>query len=238
MDNTEAVKKDAQILITDFMERAQLAKTEMCRNEPMSDNPALLVVVFEPNKDDFEGDYDQLASECVEMGLSKTYQCGMIPLIHKPDPCDCLTDVIGNFPIDKFSFLFFIAESYRETAITTDDPDWQDKIKEYEHGDMAKDFAENPFTTITEILSGFGYDWDLSNRFVAFVDYKYDDKGLPVFTEMEQLSDKADEKDSRGRLDEMLYRGVQFMRLATQATNFFEKWDKKPNNLRLRKEKE
>ena len=110
----ETIQKEAEILMRDFMERAQHAKTEMCRSEAMSDNPALLIVVFEPKQDEFEGDWESLAEGCKEMGLSRTLQCGMIPLIHKQDPAECLTDVIGSFPLDKFEYAFIAVEGYAE----------------------------------------------------------------------------------------------------------------------------
>lgn len=234
MESKETVKYDAEILLSDFIGRAQHAKTELCREESMSDNPSLLIVVFEPNKDDFDGNYDKLAEDCKEMGLSRTYQCGMIPLIHKSDPAECLVDVIGSFPIDKFSFMFLVVEGYRDTEIKDAD-DFAKKMKDYERGDMAQEFAENPFSTITEVITVHGYDWDLTTRFVRFADYKYDDNGLPVFGEINGADEPANADDERGRIDEILFRGVQFMRLSTQATGFFEKWDKKPNNLRKRK---
>ena len=229
-----SIQNDAGILLSDFIGRAQYAKTEICREESITDAPPLLCVVFEPNEDDFDGDYDRLTEECKEMGLSRTYQCGMIPLIHKDDPAECLVDIIGNFPVDKFSFLFLITEGYRDTAVNSTD-DFAKKMKDYERGDMAKEFAENPFTTITEVITVHGYDWDLTTRFVRFCDYKYDDKGVPVFGDLESHDDSVKEDDERGRIDEILFRGVQFHHLNAKAKGYFEKWDKNPNNLRKRK---
>lgn len=233
----ETIQKDAEILLRDFMERAQYAKSEMCREEAMSDNPALLVVVFEPKQEGYEGNWESLAEGCAEMGLSKTYQCGMIPLIHKPDPAECLVDVVGSLPVDNFAFMFVIVEGYRDTEISTKE-EFAKKMGDYERGDMAKEFAENPFSTVTEVLTVHGYDWNLTNRFVMFSDYKYNDRGIPEFSEFISDHSEVGDDDERVRIDEILYRAVQFMRLNTKAGNYFEKWDKNPKNLRKRGHKE
>ena len=214
------IRKDAEILMRDFMERAQHAKQEMCRSEAMTDNPSMFIVVFEPKQDEFEGDFDSLVSECEKMGLSRTLQCGIIPLIHKDDPADCLTDVISSFPLDKFEFGFLVVEGYAET--NTDGKNFSD----YERGDMAKDFSENPFTTITETLVIHGYDWNLTSRFTHACHYKYDDKGVPVFTEVCMDADEVSEDDERGRIDELLYRGIQFLHLNSKATDILKHWRK------------
>lgn len=216
----ETIQKEAEILMRDFMERAQHAKTEMCRSEAMSDNPALLIVVFEPKQDEFEGDWDSLAEGCREMGLSRTLQCGMIPLIHKQDPAECLTDVIGSFPLEKFEYAFIAVEGYAETETDGKLP------SDYQRGDMAKDFAENPFTTITETLVVHGYDWNLTSRFVHACHYKYDDRGLPVFSEAVMDSSEVSEDDERGRIDEIVYRGIQFLHLNEKASGILKHWSK------------
>lgn len=218
--NKETIQKDAEILMRDFMERAQHAKTEMCRAEAMSDNPAVFIAVFEPNQDDFEGNWESLVEGCKEMGLSRTLQCGMIPLIHKQDPAECLSDVIGSFPIDKFEFGFLTVEGYAET-------DTEGKsFSDYERGDMAKDFAENPFTTITETLVVHGYDWNLTSRFVHACHYKYDDRGLPVFGESVLESQEVSDDDTRGRIDDLLFQGIKFLHLNLKAQGILKHWHK------------
>lgn len=214
------IQKDAEILISDFMERAQLAKTELCREE-RSDAPATLLVVFEPEQEGYEGDYEGLKEMCEEMGLSRVLQCGMIPLIHKPDVYDCLTDVISAFPADKFEYLFLACEGYVNKVEGTDLP------KDYERGDMEKDYKENPFSQITEAMIIHGYDWNLSNRFMSVSHYGYGDDGLPKFTERHDHNDQPTNETEKGRLDELLYRAVQFLRLQKEATHYLSKWNKK-----------
>lgn len=229
MENT-AIRQEAEILMRDFMSRAQHAKTELCRENGMTDSPNMLLVVFEPtaNDDDDQDDKDEMESlnrHCREMGLTRTLQCAIIPLLHKPDPFECLRDIIGMMPIEKFEFSFLCCEGYTDSD--------KNKIKNYKtfnesykRGDMAKDFAENPFTTIVETVAIHGFDWNLTSKFTNICSFKYDDKGLPVFTELIFESDKTSDDDDRGRLDELLYRGIQFLHFNQKADGILKHWRK------------
>jgi len=228
MENT-AIRQEAEILMRDLMSRAQHAKTEICREKGMADSPNMLVVVFEPktndDDDDDQNDMESLSRECKKMGLTRALQCAVIPLIHKPDPAECLHDIIGMMPIDNFEFSFLCCEGYTDS----DENKTKKKVannESYQRGEMAKDFAENPFTTIVETVMIHGYDWNLTNKFTNVCSFKYDDNGLPVFTEIVFESNEASENDERGRLDELLYRGIQFLHFNQKADGILKHWRK------------
>lgn len=76
----------------------------------------------------------------------------------------------------RFDSLSFVTDVYfRERPI--------DKVgKDYQRGDLAKEFASNPFTDIVEALCVFTMSWTGDLR-VAVLQYKLDDRGLPEFIE-------------------------------------------------------
>lgn len=219
----EATQKDAEILVADFMERAKFAKSEICAEKDIEnkDNPAILIVVFEPKEEGYEGDYNALKEMCDEMGLSRVLQCAMVPLIHKPDVADCLTDVIGAFPLDKCAYLFLACEGFVGKQDDGKLPD------DYQRGDLEKDYKENPFSQVTEAIVIHGYDWNLTNRFMSVCHYGYDDNGLPKYGEEINSNDEPNEDSPRGRIDELLYRGIQFLQMNNEATRLLSKWQKK-----------
>jgi len=225
MENT-TLRQEAEILMKDLMSRAQHAKTETCREQGVADSPSMLVVVFEPKaNDDDDDDQDHMESlsrECKKMGLTRTLQCAVIPLIHKPDPAECLHDIIGMMPIDEFAFTFLCCEGYMDS----DESKNKKPNDSYKRGEMAKDFAENPFTTIVETVMIHGYDWNLTGKFTNVCSFKYDDNGLPVFTEVVFESDETSDDDERGRLDELLYRGIQFLHFNRKADGILKHWRK------------
>ena len=75
----------------------------------------------------------------------------------------------------RFDSLSFVTDVYfRERPV--------DSVREYERGDLAREFASNPFTDIVEALCVFTMSWSGESR-VAVLQYKLDDSGLPQFIE-------------------------------------------------------
>lgn len=233
MSEQETRKHECEVLITDFIERSMYAKQSLCEENPMSDNPPMFLCVFVPNKEEYSGDYENLESESQEMGLSRVLQCGMIPLIHKPDLFDCLSDVWSMLPIEKFEFAFVASEGYMDTAgqngMTASD--------DYERGDMAKDFSENPFTTIREALVIHGFDWTNRIKTTVFVPYHYDDKGVPVYGDKTMTIDEvAEDYEPVGRLEQMMWAGVKFSNIKFATDKYRQRMESAPK--RKKKEKE
>lgn len=157
-------------VLEDALERAIYAKTEMCKEEPMSDNPPMLLVGY--NKENVEektrltiGDDDD-----------SEMQIGMVPLIHKDDVRECLVDAIGAIPTQKFEFLILAVEGYKDEMS-------EDLPEGWSRGDLAKDFKENPFTTVREGVIVSGVDWEHKYAINGACTYSYDDKGVPQFGE-------------------------------------------------------
>jgi hypothetical protein len=157
-------------VLEDALERAMYAKTEMCKEEPMSDNPPMLLVGY--NKENVEektrltiGDDDD-----------SEMQIGMVPLIHKDDVRECLVDAIGAIPTQKFEFLILAVEGYKDEMS-------EDLPEGWSRGDLAKDFKENPFTTVREGVIVSGVDWEHKYAINGACTYSYDDKGVPQFGE-------------------------------------------------------
>jgi hypothetical protein len=230
-------RQDCELLLTDFVERSKHAKQEICKEVPMTDNPPVFLCVFQPEKDDFEGDYDQLEEEAKEMGLSRVLQVGMIPLVHKPDVYDCLSDLFSMLPISKFEFAFVAVEGFMDT-----DPNKWEKIMsgdddDYERGDMAKDFAENPFTTIREALVVHGFDWNKELKSTVFVPYRYDDKGVPIYEEgTTSIEEIGEDYEPKGRLEQMVFAGVSFANVKHATHKFAEKMESMPKKKKKKSE--
>ncbi len=75
----------------------------------------------------------------------------------------------------RFDSLSFVTDVYfRERPV--------DSVREYERGDLAKEFSSNPFTDIVEALCVFTMSWSGESR-VAVLQYKLDDVGSPVFVD-------------------------------------------------------
>lgn len=228
----ETVKKEAEILMLDFLERAQEAKRGMCQEESMTDNPPMLIVVFQPDEKDFDSEeaYENLANGCIGLGLTRTLQCALIPLLHKPDPAECLKDIFGSFPLPVFEYAFiateaFMADSEAVTAAVKNRKEDTD-----EKDVLAKEFSENPFSSVLETLIVHGYDWNLTNKSTILSPYKYNDNGVPEFmesvivhTDPNSDSDFADMGDS----DSVLLMGIQFTKVKLEAERFTSFWDKK-----------
>lgn len=151
--------------LKEAMTRVKYAKTEMCMQEPMSDNPAMLLVAYRADAEN---------EPKMTVGDSSSYKMGLIPLIHADDVRECLVDVIGSLPAEKLEFMILCVEGYHDT-----DPN--NTGKQYDRGDMEKDFRTNPFTTVKEGLVVSGVDWEGEYAVNGHCTYSYDDNGVPAF---------------------------------------------------------
>ena len=116
------------------------------------------------------------------------------PIQHLPETLDALLKT----GIVKFDHLAFTAEVYVKKVADSEHltQEQRDEIlNRYKHGDLRKEYEENPATDIVEGLFTTVIDWE-GNTHHSFTEVKYDDKGQPVFT----VIDGSTQKDSTGTL--------------------------------------
>ena len=108
-ENTDDFRNQKMFsVLEDAMERAMYAKTEMCKEEPMSDNPPMLLVGYD-QKNVKESTRLTITADDGETEM----QIGMVPLLHKDDVRECLVDAIGAIPTQKFEFLILNYDIFR-----------------------------------------------------------------------------------------------------------------------------
>jgi hypothetical protein len=224
--------KDIQIMCEEFMHRSEYAKTEMCKEEAMSDNPPMLLIGFvsDPLEDDEESHESALEFQN-EFETSKAYKMMMIPLIHRDDVGECVRDVMKFLDPMSFSFVAFAAEGYVS-------PELDETAKDsYKRGDMEKEFKENPFTVVKEAMMINIIDWNCENMFTLVKPYSYDDFGVPVFGESketvttlggyENCSKKIKELEL-GKIGSMMLAFVLFSHYKLDADKFADKITEAP----------
>lgn len=221
---------DMQTMCEDFMHRGRFAKTEMCKDEAMMDNPPILLIGFPV--DENSDDYEDAVQFQQEFGTSKPYRVALLPLTHRDDVVDCITDIVKHLPPQPFSFIALAAEGYSRVG-------GKDLPTDYERGDMESDFKENPFTDVRETLIITAVDWGCEHIYSSMSPYTYDDAGVPVFSEDDEHSafsplggiDNVREllaDTELGRIPSVLISFVLFMHYATEATKFTDKLSNAP----------
>ncbi len=226
----EIKDQDVALLVWDIVGRNKFAKEEMCKDEAMSDVPALFLCVWESDEDNND-DHESALEYQQANGFSKPYQVGMIPLLHKGDTYEALKDVIKSMPIQKFSYIFSTAEGYMDTA----EKQKQNNDPNYKRGDLQKDFENNINTTVRESLVLCGTNWKGDKLYSASCTYKYGDSGVPVFDDMElgEVDVTVDEimsDESHGRFADALLATTVYMQKAVMAQDFHSLMLKKPSS--------
>ena len=218
----EVVDNDIKTVMEDLLNRAIFAKTEMCKDEPMSDNPPLFLVAVESN--DTNPDHDACVDYQQEFSLSKPYHLAMIPLIHKEDIYDAYEDVVKALPIRPFEFLVIAVEGYAKSEMTPEE------LANHDRGAFEKDYKENPFSTVREGLMLTAVDWNASAVWSISALYRYDDHGIPVFDEepMCHTCEVNTDDEGNGRLPDALLATVGYMKLATKTLAYKDMLDKAP----------
>ncbi len=219
----ETLIEDMKALISDVMARSMYAKTEMCKDEAMTDNPPMLFVGYESDETNPEHDACMEAKD--ELGLAKPYQMLMVPLIHKADPFEAYQDVIKQLPIEKFDFIVLVLEGYlrENTELAT----------LLESRSLEKDYKENPFTDVREGLIVTAVDWSNTTLLSMTNTYRYDDNGLPMYDEndcKEMDINPNDEERNLGRFGEALVQTVQYMHLAVKSLAYRNLLSNMPKN--------
>ena len=216
MDKKEITDHDIKAVLEDLLMRAQFAKTEMCKTEPMTDNPPIFLVGVA--SDETNPDHDVCVEFQQEKGLAKPIHLAMIPLIHRDDVYDAYDDVVKALPIRQFEFVAVALEGYG-----TQNPEMMNAT-EYQRGDMEEDYKNNPFSDVREALILTAVDWEGTSLWSIYCTYRYDDHGLPMFDEpscsVAELSDEGG--DNGGRLADTLLATVKYMNLAVKTASFHD----------------
>lgn len=207
---------DITKILTDLLHRSVYAKTEMCKDEPMSDNPPLFLVAFESTEDNHE-EHEACLINQQELSLSKPYQVAMVPLIHKEDMYDAYDDVVRSLPIRKFEFIAVVVEGYGKDLSQETDPS---EVKKMNKGDLEKEYKENPFTDVREGLMMSAVDWDMTGVWGVANMYRYNDTGVPTFDEPFFTSHPYIGDDEHGRLVDVMIATAQYMNIATQTLKY------------------
>jgi hypothetical protein len=231
--NNESIKNDALIITKDVLKRTQNAKAKMCGEKPMSDAPPMMMLAVAVEEG--EDGYEELSEFCSDLGLSRTLSVGFAPLLsEKEDMVDALLEnakgLAGNL---KTEHLFFVAEGYMK-KFGNEDADTE--LANHSRGDLAKDFSENPFSSVREGIVVTGVDWDASVITVANVTYTYDDFGVPVYDEPQFSQDDINGDYLRlattGRMASAMVASVAMMNLGWQMRDFAQFMQEKPDNER------
>jgi hypothetical protein len=189
----------------------------------MSDNPPMLLVGY--NKADVDTNTRLTIGDSDESEM----QIGMVPLIHKDDVRECLVDAIGAIPTQKFEFLILAVEGYRDTMTEAD------KMPEgWSRGDLAKDFAENPFTTVKEGVIVSGVDWEHEYAINGACTYSYDDNGVPQFDEV--MWTEVEISEETGMMTFIMASAVEFMKKKILTESFHALLEATPKKSKKDKE--
>ena len=124
-------------------------------------------------------------------------------------PVENLPDVLNmahKQGMRRFDSLSFVTDVYFRTRPV------EQVGKEYERGDLAKEFASDPFTDIVEALCVFTISWTGESR-VAVLQYKLDDRGLPQFIDPSETVVESGEQIG-GRVKSILEQFVNFCKLS------------------------
>jgi hypothetical protein len=220
---------DMQTMCEEFMHRSIYAKTQMCKEEAMQDNPSVMMIGFVSTEESDEA-FDEAMEFQHENDTSKPYKVAVLPLIHRDDIYECIADIVKHLPAKEFSFIAIIAEGYTSPNSPADIASASGQMH---GGALETDFQENPFSEVRETLIVTAVDWECRNLYTVMAPYKYDDFGVPVFDEgdstmiellgFENYGAKELEEMEIGKLPSTLVSFVMFTRFATVARGYTSK---------------
>lgn len=233
MESQAVVADDILKIIADVMRRSKYAKTEMCKNSPMTDNPPMVIVgrVHDESDSDEEMN-DTSESYHRDLGLAKKYDVAMLPLIHKEDPYEAYTDIVGHFPIMPIEFILIIVEGYMREM--KDKSLLEGLRQENDKGvSLKEDFQTNPFTDVVEGLVIAGVDWDEDKLYMSASTYRYDDFGVPQFSDVESdvvmLTDENREEMTQARFTNVMLQTITYLKLTMRAKAFHDLLSEAPD---------
>ena len=225
----EALNSDIEKVLKDVLHRTMFAKSELCKQEAMTDSPPLFIVGYE--SDPTNPDHEACVEYQQEYDLSKPLHLAMVPLIHKDDVFECIEDVVRALPIERFETLMLVSESYMRVSSEDTEPF---DMSNYQRGDMEKDYKENPFSNVREAIMVSAIDWHNSTLWGTVCAFTYDDNGVPSYMEPEThtISLADSEGESKGRIPDILTHTVRYMHLAMKADKYRDILGKAPKTER------
>ncbi len=119
-------------------------------------------------------------------------------------------------------------EGYRETMTDGELPNG------WERGDLAKDFAENPFTTVKEGVIVSGVDWERKFAINGACIYSYDDRGVPQFDE--PMWSEIEISEETGMMTFIMASACQFMEKKILTESFHALLEATPKKSKKDKE--
>lgn len=171
-------------VVDDILARCQGAKTMMCENEPMSENPHVMCVAY-------ANDIESEAPMAVHM----------FEMEDGDDVVEQMVATLSHVEIKPFVFVAMMGEAYHRS----------DNVPEnYEKGDMKTDFETNPASSVKECVIVNAVDWKGKKLHSRVAPYVYDDKGVPRFEET--ISSVVPATPQSGRIAELLSLFVLYMR--------------------------
>lgn len=229
----QVIQEDVEKILRDVLNRVMYAKTEICKQDPMSDSPPLFLAGKVNEPEEGREDIDEPASEYREsINLEQAYDIAMLPLIHKEDVIDAYTDAVKQLPIVPISFVMLAAEGYGKI----DENGVPQEISNedgYEHGDLQKEFAENPFSNIREVIIVTAVDWNQETLYSGTCVYTYNDKGVPQFGKPLFVKNSLTDEESvenHGRVAKALWGTMTYLKLSMTAERFSNLLGKAPKN--------
>jgi hypothetical protein len=222
MEPQQKVDEDIKSIMEEVLNRICYAKTEMCKREPMQDNPPLLMIAIESNEDNPE--HDETLEYQKDNNLSLPYHIAVVPLIHKDNVLEAYDEVVHALPIRPFSFLLLCVEGYMREAVSAEE------MNEWTNGTNEKDFKENPFSTVREGIILTAVDWTGKHIWNVSAMYRYDDNGVPVFDNEPTCtcSEVDEDEEVGGRIPDHLLATVAYMHLAVSALAYKELLNEAP----------
>lgn len=228
----EVIQEDVEKILRDVMSRLMYAKTEMCKEHPMSDNPPLFLAGKVNEPEEGHEEEDEAANEYQSsIGLEQAYDVAMLPLIHREDVIEAYTDAVKQLPIVPISFVLLGAEGYGR--IDENGNPLELTQENYEHGDLQKEFSENPFSSVREVLIVTGVDWNQETLYSGTCAYTYNDRGVPQFGKpmfVKSTMTSEESVENHGRVAKALWGTMTYLKLSMTAQQFSNLLGKAPKN--------
>lgn len=229
MEPTNYITADAAIIVRDILTRTKFAKTEVCKTTPMTDAPAMMMIVV--TVDESNDEYEAAARHCESLGLTQVLNVGFAPLVDKDDVADSFLEACkGLQGLVKPEYLFIVAEGYMKVLSDLTEVE----AEKFQRGQLAKDFSENPFTDVREGIIVSGVDGNLNSAFVTSCTYTYDDFGVPQYddeqSQVMELTREMLESGEAGRMVQVLAIGAGTLSLAWEMRDFIGHMMTKPED--------
>lgn len=150
-------------------------KTALCKDEPMSDAPPILLCAYD------DGD---------------EYLIGYIPLVEpdglgnwiQDDVVKAVLNSAEDIPVREFKYIISCVE-----AFSIEKP--HGEIKDL---NIQEDFENNPFSEVKRNITLVALNWQADQVMACTIIYEYDDKGLPEIKNLDWFDFPISDADESG----------------------------------------